>query len=308
MRLPNFVSLLVLLGLSVPVSALTLNLPPPGEDVVGESYTVKIQRCEDTLNRYAEVYGVGFRELLSANPGINPWVPGEGREVLIPTEYILPPGERKGIVINLAEMRMFYYPEGSNTVVTFPIGIGREGWQTPLVSTTVTKIVKDPTWTPPASIRAEHAAMGDPLPASVPPGPDNPLGPWALRLAAPGYLIHGSNKELGVGMRVSHGCMRMYNNNVTELAAMVPVGTPVRIVNTPVKVGWKGGSMYVEVHEALEEQRSIHVSEEVVADAIHIANRIAPAPIQIDWVQAKSAAVKRSGLPIKVSGDQIATR
>jgi L,D-transpeptidase ErfK/SrfK len=288
--------------------ALTLDLPAPGDDVVGETYTVKIQRYEDTLNRYAELYGVGFRELLSANPGINPWVPGAGREVLIPTEYILPPGERKGIVINLAEMRMFYYPPDGKTVVTFPIGIGREGWQTPLVSTTVTKIVKDPVWTPPPSIRAEHAAMGDPLPASVPPGPDNPLGPWALRLAAPGYLIHGSNKELGVGMRVSHGCMRMYNNNVTELAAMVPVGTTVRIVNTPVKVGWKGGAMYVEVHDALEEQRAVHVSEAVVADAIHIANRISSTPVPIDWVQAKAAAVKRSGLPSKVSDEQVAHR
>lgn len=308
MRLPKVLPLVAALFLSAPVSALTLNLPPPGDDVVGETYTVKIQNYEDTLTRYAEVYGVGFRELLSANPGVNPWVPGQGREVLIPSQFILPPGERKGIVINLAEMRMFYYPADGKTVVTFPIGIGREGWQTPLVSTTVTKIVKDPGWTPPASIRAEHAAMGDPLPSYVPPGPDNPLGPWALRLAAPGYLIHGSNKELGVGMRVSHGCMRMYNNNVAELAAMVPVGTTVRIINSPVKVGWKGGAMYVEVHEALEEQRSIHVPEEGVADAIHIANRISSAPVPIDWVEAKAAAVRRSGLPVKVSSEQIATR
>jgi L,D-transpeptidase ErfK/SrfK len=308
MRLPKVLPLVAALFLSAPVSALTLNLPPQGDDVVGETYTVKIQNYEDTLTRYAEVYGVGFRELLSANPGVNPWVPGQGREVLIPSQFILPPGERKGIVINLAEMRMFYYPADGKTVVTFPIGIGREGWQTPLVSTTVTKIVKDPGWTPPASIRAEHAAMGDPLPSYVPPGPDNPLGPWALRLAAPGYLIHGSNKELGVGMRVSHGCMRMYNNNVAELAAMVPVGTTVRIINSPVKVGWKGGAMYVEVHEALEEQRSIHVPEEGVADAIHIANRISSAPVPIDWVEAKAAAVRRSGLPVKVSSEQIATR
>ncbi len=275
---------------------------------MGETYTVKVQSYDDTLNRYAETNGVGFREVLAANPGVNPWVPGQGKEVLIPTEYILPRGERVGIVINLAEMRMFYYPAGGKTVVTFPIGIGREGWQTPIVTTTVTKVVKDPVWTPPASIRAEHAAMGDPLPSSVPPGPDNPLGPWALRLAAPGYLIHGSNKELGVGMRVSHGCMRMYNRDVTALAAMVPVGTPVRIINSPVKVGWKAGSMYVEVHEALEEQRSIHVSEAVVADAIHIANRISATPVPIDWVQAKSAAVQRSGLPVRVSAAQVATR
>ena len=300
--------LAALLGCSLRAGALTLDLPPPGEDVVGETYTVKVQSYEDTLNHYAEANGVGFREVLAANPGVNPWVPGQGKEVLIPTQYILPRGERVGIVINLAEMRMFYYPADGKTVVTFPIGIGREGWQTPIVATSVTKVVKDPVWTPPPSIRAEHAAMGDPLPSSVPPGPDNPLGPWALRLAAPGYLIHGSNKELGVGMRVSHGCMRMYNRDVTALAAMVPVGTPVRIINSPVKVGWKAGSMYVEVHEALEEPRSIHVSEAVVADAIHIANRISATPVPIDWVQAKSAAVQRSGLPVRVSAAQVATR
>ena len=300
--------LAALLGCSLRAGALTLDLPPSGEDVVGETYTVKVQSYEDTLNHYAEANGVGFREVLAANPGVNPWVPGQGKEVLIPTQYILPRGERVGIVINLAEMRMFYYPADGKSVVTFPIGIGREGWQTPIVATSVTKVVKDPVWTPPASIRAEHAAMGDPLPSSVPPGPDNPLGPWALRLAAPGYLIHGSNKELGVGMRVSHGCMRMYNRDVITLAAMVPVGTPVRIINSPVKVGWKAGSMYVEVHEALEEQRSIHVSEAVVADAIHIANRISAAPVPIDWVQAKSAAVQRSGLPVRVSAAQVATR
>lgn len=301
-------SLALLLACSLGAQALTLSLPPPGEDIIGDVYTVKIQHYEDTLNKYAEAYGVGFRELLAANPGINPWVPGQGKEVLIPAQFILPPGERNGIVINLAEMRMFYFPPDGKTVVTYPIGIGREGWQTPLVTTHVTKIVKDPTWTPPASIRREHAAMGDPLPASVPPGPDNPLGPWALRLATPGYLIHGSNKELGVGMRVSHGCMRMYNGDVTELASKVGPGTPVRIVNSPVKVGWKSGAMYVEVHDALEEQRSIHVSEAAVADAIHIANRVTRAPVQIDWVQAKSAAVKRSGIPVKVSAEEIATR
>jgi L,D-transpeptidase ErfK/SrfK len=288
--------------------ALTLPLPPVGEDIVGEPTTIRVQHYDDTLNKYAEAYSMGFRELLSANPGINPWVPGEGREVLIPGEFILPPGERRGVVVNLAEQRLYYYPPDGRTVVTYPIGIGREGWQTPLVATQVTRIVKDPSWTPPKSIRAEHAAMGDPLPAVVPPGPDNPLGPWAVRLAAPGYLIHGSNKELGVGMRVSHGCMRLYNRDITEFAHKVTPGTPVRIINSPVKVGWKDGAMFVEVHDALEEQRMIHVSEAAVADAIHIAKRITPNQVEINWVEAKSAAVRRSGMPVRVSSEGLATR
>jgi L,D-transpeptidase ErfK/SrfK len=150
--------------------------------------------------------------------------------------------------------------------------------------------------------------MGDPLPAVVPPGPDNPLGPWAVRLATPGYLIHGTNKDIGVGMRVSHGCMRLYNGDVEDFARRVKPGTPVRIINSPVKVGWKGGEMYVEVHEALEEHRGAHVPEEAVADGIHIANRLASEPVQIDWVEAKSAAVERSGMPVRVSTQRVVAR
>ena len=299
---------LLIATLAAGAQALTLQMPAPGEDIIGETKTVQIARYEDTLNQYAETHDVGFRELVSANPGINPWVPGQGREVLVPSEYILPRGERTGIVINLAEMRIYYYQPDGRTVITYPIGIGREGWQTPLVTTKVVAIVKNPTWHPPPSIRAEHAAIGDPLPMSVPPGPDNPLGHWAVRLAATGYYIHGSNKELGVGMRVSHGCMRMYNGDVEQFAQQVQPGTPVRIINSPVKVGWKGGAMYVEVHDALEEQRAIHVAEEAVADEIHIANRIARNPVEVNWVEAKSAAVRRSGLPVRVSADRVATR
>ena len=161
MRLTKLLPLLAALHLAAPALALTLNLPPPGDDVVGETYTVKIQRYEDTLNRYAEVYGVGFRELLSANPGINPWVPGAGREVLIPTQYILPPGERKGIVINLAAMRLFYYPPRApgdwQTVYTFPIGIGRVGWATPEGTTSVLRMTKDPVWRPGAGVQIGRA-------------------------------------------------------------------------------------------------------------------------------------------------------
>lgn len=297
-------ALLLLCALNA--SALTLSMPPPGEDIVGELVTVRIASYNDTLPAYAEHYSVGFREIVAANPGVNPWVPGEGREIVLPVEFILPPGNRVGIVINLAELRMYYYQPDGQTVVTYPLGIGREGWETPLVSTTVLSTIKNPTWVPPASIRAEHAAAGDPLPSVVPPGPDNPLGGWAVQLGAKGYFIHGTNKDLGVGMRVSHGCIRMYNGDVEEFAQLVKRGTPVRIINAPVKAGWKGGSLYVEVHDALEEQRAVHVPEADVADAIHMALRVNS--VDVNWVQAKAAAVHRSGLPVRVSIESIASR
>jgi len=289
------------------VSALTLDMPPPGEDIIGEVVTVRVADYKDTINTYAEAYGLGFRQLVAANPGINPWVPGEGAELVLPLEFILPPGERKGIVINLAELRMYYYQPDGRTVRTYPIGIGREGWDTPLVSATVLSTLKDPTWVPPASIRADYAKSGRTLPAVVPPGPDNPMGPWAIQLSARGYYIHGTNKDIGIGMRVSAGCIRMYNPDVEEFARIVTRGTPVRIINSPVKVGWKAGGLYVEVHEALEEQREYHVPEADVADAIHLAKRFAPVPVDISWVEAKSAAVRRSGMPVRVSVEGLAS-
>lgn len=286
---------------SLQVGALTFDMPPPGEDIVGEVMTVRVRDHQDTINTYAEAYGLGFRQLVAANPGVNPWVPGEGRELVLPLQFILPPGERKGVVINLAEFRMYHYQADGRTVDTYPIGIGREGWETPLVSAKVTGVIKDPTWVPTASIRADWAASGRHLPAVVPPGPDNPMGKWAIRLSAPSYYIHGTNKDIGIGMRVSAGCIRMYNPDVAQFAERVAGGTPVRIINVPVKVGWKAGEMYVEVHEALEEQREYRVAEADVADAIHLANRIAHAPVNIDWLDAKAAAVNQSGVPVRVS-------
>lgn len=293
--------LLFAMSCSLHVSALTFEMPPPGEDIVGELMTVRVADYKDTINTYAEAYGLGFRQMLAANPGVNPWVPGAGRELVLPLQFILPPGERTGIVINLAEFRLYHFQPDGRTVDTYPIGIGREGWETPLVSAKVTGVIKDPTWVPTASIRADWAANGRRLPAVVPPGPDNPMGKWAIQLSARSYYIHGTNKELGIGMRVSAGCIRMYNPDVEQFAKRVARGTPVRIINTPVKVGWKGGEMYVEVHEALEEQRTQHVAEAAVADAIHLANRLTRAPVDVDWIDAKAAAVDQSGIPLRVS-------
>ncbi|MDF2489500.1 MAG: ErfK/YbiS/YcfS/YnhG family protein, partial [Pseudomonas sp.] len=207
-----------------PAAALELPLPPPGEDVVGQVQVIKA-KYEDTFADIGTANDLGYLEMIAANPGVDPWLPGAGTEIILPTRFVLPPGPREGIVINLAEYRMYYFPKGQDVVHTYPLGIGREGWGSPIANTKITAKTPNPTWTPPASIRAEHAADGDILPAVVPAGPDNPLGPFKFTLGVPGYLIHGSNKKFGIGMRTSHGCFRMFNNNVLELSTMVPVGT-----------------------------------------------------------------------------------
>jgi len=250
---------LVLRSLSLAVScaagsavALELPLPPPGEDIVGQVQVIKA-KYEDTFADLGKANDLGYTEMVAANPGVDAWLPGEGSEVILPTRFILPAGPREGIVINLAEYRMYYFPKGRNVVYTYPLGIGREGWGSPITNTSITAKTPNPAWYPPKSIREEHAAEGDPLPTVVAPGPNNPLGPFKFTLGTPGYLIHGSNKKFGIGMRVSHGCFRMLNNNVLELAGMAPVGTKLRIINEPYKFGVSGGKVYLEAHAPLDD-------------------------------------------------------
>ena len=175
---------------------------------------------EDTLPDIARRFNLGYEEIARANPGVDPWVPGEGREIVLPTQFVLPAAPREGLVINLAQLRVFYFPkvkEGEpQTVITHPIGIGKVGWQTPEGTTKVTGKRKNPTWFPPASVRKEHKEAGDPLPSKVPPGPDNPLGAHMMTLGWPSYLIHGTNKPYGVGLRSSHGCIRFYPEDIAR--------------------------------------------------------------------------------------------
>ena len=227
----------------------------PDSDVVGEVRIIEA-RYEDTFVDLARRHNVGFEALRSANPGVDAWLPGEGTQIVIPAQFVLPRAERKGIVINLPELRLYYFPDdGSGRVITHPISIGRMDWTTPLGRTTVVGKTLNPAWYPPQSIREEHAAENDPLPAVVPPGPDNPLGTHALRLGIPGYLIHGTNKPSGVGMRVTHGCIRMFPEDIKAMYEMVPRGTQVRIVNQPYKLGWGEQGLYLEAHPPLGEER-----------------------------------------------------
>lgn len=239
-----------------PISANRFVLESPGQSVVGVPQVV-FASSNDTLSDFARAYGLGYDELIAANPGVDPWLPGENTPVLLPTQFVLPDVPREGIVLNLASKRLFYFPqvaEGQAAVVmTFPIGVGRVGWETPLGMTTVTAKAKDPHWYVPLSVRQEHAELGDPLPSVIPPGPENPLGHRVLKLDMPGYLIHGTNQPYGVGMRVSHGCVRLYPENIEYLYELVDIGETVTIINEPFLMGQLDGETYFESHTPLED-------------------------------------------------------
>jgi L,D-transpeptidase ErfK/SrfK len=283
------------------VSALEFPLPAPGEDIVGQVQTVTA-RYEDTFADLGTQYDLGYLEMIAANPGVDPWLPGAGTQIVLPTRFVLPPGPREGIVINLAEYRMYYYPKGENVVHTYPLGVGREGWGSPIGTTRVIAKTPNPTWTPPASIRAEHAADGDILPAVVPAGPDNPLGPFKFGLGMSGYLIHGSNKKFGIGMRTSHGCFRMYNNNVLELAGMAPVGTTVRIISEPYKFGLSGGKVYLEAHTPVDDKGNPSVVDKHTAVINALLKRDDLANnLRMNWDLVRDVVAAEDGMPVEIA-------
>jgi len=266
-------------------------LPPEGYDVVGAVATVTA-REEDALIDIARRNGLGYHDIVRANPDVNIWVPGEGTEVILPTRFVLPPGPRRGIVLNLAEYRLYYYPEPEDGapayVMTYPISIGRMDWDTPLGATSVISKVTNPSWYPPQSVRDEHAADGRPLPRIVPAGPQNPLGKYAMRLGLPGYLIHSTNRPAGVGMRVTHGCIRMFPEDIEYLFPNVDVNTPVRIINEPVKLGWFGDELVMEVHPMLE-STMLDVDDQLAAADIDAG--------ELDWGQVEELIGRSDGIP-----------
>ncbi len=215
-----------------------------------------LARYEDTLLDIARKFDLGQNEILLANPTVDRWMPGENTRVRIPNQRLLPDTPHDGLTLNLPEFRLYYYPRPARgqqrEVMTHPISIGRQDWDTPLGETRVIAKKRNPTWTPPQSIKEEHAAQGDILPDVVPAGPDNPLGLYAMRLGVPGYLIHSTNKPFGVGMRVSHGCIRMYPEDIEKIFPLVKTGTPVYIVSQAIKVGWSGSQLLIEVYPELE--------------------------------------------------------
>ncbi|WP_347115911.1 L,D-transpeptidase family protein [Leclercia sp. S52] len=255
----SVVALLSTLALALPAQANTWPLPPAGSRLVGENRFHVVENDGGSLEAIAKKYNVGFLALLQANPGVDPYVPRAGSVLTIPLQTLLPDAPREGIVINLAELRLYYYPPGKNEVTVYPIGIGQLGGDTltPTMVTTVSDKRANPTWTPTANIRARYKAQGIDLPAVVPAGPENPMGHHAIRLAAYGgvYLLHGTNADFGIGMRVSSGCIRLRDNDIETLFRVIQPGTKVNIMNTPIKVSEEpGGVRLVEVHQPLSKQ------------------------------------------------------
>jgi L,D-transpeptidase ErfK/SrfK len=274
----------------------------PGEDLIGQLDVVST-RHEDTLPDIAYLKSSGFREIKLANPGVDTWLPGEGTEVLVPSRFVLPQVPREGIVVNVPEMRLYYFEPAAKgqpaLVHTYPIGVGRENWVTPHTVTKITAKTKDPAWYPPESIRREHAAKGDILPKVVPAGPDNPLGAYAMRLGLKSYLIHGTNNPYGIGMRVTHGCIRLTPRDIADLFHRVKVGTPVRIINHPAKVGVAGGRIYLEAHPRFVEDR-LPFDAQFRPVVEQLLASLAGRPARIDWNRVRAILVNPDGLPVVI--------
>lgn len=286
-----------------PAGATTFDLVDENTRVVGHNLIVYTHE-EDTLLDIARRFDLGYSEIVNANPDLDPWLPGTNQRVLVPGRFILPDAVKRGIVINLAEMRLYYYPKRqkgqSQQVITHPIGVGREGWTTPLGKTRIIQKRKDPTWTPPASIHAEHLEKGDPLPKVVPAGPDNPLGAYAMRLGMPGYLLHGTNRPFGVGMRVSHGCIRLFPEDIEHLFGIVPVNTPVEIVYQPYKAALHKDELYLEAHEIQEDvdKREGNNMTPMVSAILKAQDKILA---DDDWPFAEGLVRKHQGVVTRVN-------
>ncbi len=353
-------ALAFLAGLLLPVASIgeVFRLPAAGNDLIGEIRYMTAHH-EETLIDIARDHSVGQDEIVMANPDVDRWLPKGGTKVLIPRRFILPDAPRVGVVLNIPEMRLYYYPgayetvvtkpaptakpvanksdakrkdakiaknpknsgskgasappaaaaqttvvmKGSPTeVITYPVSIGRMDWRTPLGAAKIAEKVKDPVWRPPESIKKEHAQDGDFLPDVVPAGPLNPLGQFAMRLSVPGYLIHGTgiDKAYGIGMRVTHGCIRMYPEDIAKLYPMVSVGTPVRLVNQPVKLGWVGDDLYMEVHQPLDEDRMSY--DELLSTALGLIEaKNASRGVALDGGAIRKAVEKPSGIPVLIS-------
>ena len=272
-----------------------------GDSVVGRDQ-IYIARYEDTLLDVARRFGMGLAELQLANPGMDIWLPGEGAAIRLPARAVLPEAPRSGLVVNVAEMRIYYFPKGGQVVRTWPISIGRVGWETPLGETSIVRKKARPTWYPPESIREEAARNGEPLPRVVGPGPDNPLGSHALYLGFPQYLIHGTNKPFSIGMRVSHGCLRMYPEDVAELFDLVEPGTPVTLVHQGVKAGWAGDELYLEVHpEAGVADEEARPSMTEVVSSLIAATPASGQPLVLDWKRIEETLATADGIPVAVA-------
>lgn len=270
-------------------------------DYIGGIQTY-VTKYEDTMIQIARNYNVGFVELRAANPYLDPWMPGANKKILIPSMHILPRAARDGVVINLAEMRMYTFLKAGETPKSFPLGIGREGLSTPIGTTTIVRKKDGPTWRPTARMRSEHPE----LPVAVPPGPDNPMGTHAIYLGWPEYAIHGTDKPYSIGRRASAGCLRMYPEDIVKAFGMLPVGTRVTVVNQPVKTGWVGDKLYLEAHPTTEQADKMEIdgglpgyvfSEDEMGLILDSAGEYANA---LDWSLIRQVIRERRGYPVEI--------
>jgi len=268
-----------------------------GEDVVGRLAAIRLEKG-DTLPDIARHFSLGINEISAANPGVDLWVPEAGERIVLPLSFILPDAPRKGIVVNLAAMRLFRYTGNGTSlwVTTYPIGVGTSERPTPTGAMHVVRKAVRPTWYVPASIARDHRRKGDILPPAVPPGPENPLGEYALYLSRSGYLIHGTNKPASIGLTATNGCMRLYPENVKKLFDDTPVKTPVLIVNQPYLIGQRSGVLYLEAHSPLEETdapalRKLYAKLRAVEKS---AGR------RLDWKKIKEVQAAARGIPVPI--------
>jgi L,D-transpeptidase ErfK/SrfK len=269
-----------------------------GNEVFGEIFTVTPKK-NDTFSLYASTYDVGATAIQTANPGINENYPDKQKQnIIIPAEFILP-SKREGIVINLPEIRLYYFNQSE--LMTYPVSIGKVGWKTPIIEGKIVSKEANPTWVVPDSILAESEARGHHIPSEVGPGPNNPLGRYAMHLSMPGYLIHGTNQPTSIGRRVSHGCIRMFPSDIEELFNTVPVGTPVSLINEPIKVGWKGNKLYLEVHPLLAEYPMAEDARQAMAkDKINTA--LVGKNLQVDWGKVAQMMKVQNGVVDVIAG------
>lgn len=297
------ITLCLLVLFSQYAMAVSYPLPPEGSRLVGSPLVITVPQDNTLpLEAFAAQHSQGLSNLLEANPGVDPYLPKAGSQLIIPQQLILPDTVREGIVVNVAEMRLYYYPKDSNTVEVLPIGIGQAGRETPRNWVTAVERKQDgPTWVPTANTRRAYAKEGKTLPAMVPAGPDNPMGLYAIYIGRL-YAIHGTNANFGIGLRVSQGCIRLRNADIKYLFDNVPVGTRVQLIDQPVKMTTEpDGRRWVEVHEPLSRNRAEFESTNKVPLPVTAVMRSGLKGEGVNEQVAAEALERRSGMPVDIS-------
>lgn len=290
----------LLLLTSTQVFATAYQAPPPQQSIIGH-VRYDTAHYGDNVVKFAKHYDLGYNAIVNANPHLTMQRQfPSGASVQIPTQHLLPNQPRQGIIINLPEMRMYYFPAGTNAVYTYPIGIGKIGKTIPITKTSITRKATDPTWTPPDDIREFNLKEnGIVLPQVMPPGPDNPLGPYAIYMRVPTYLIHSTIFPESVGKRASFGCIRMYERDIKEFFPSITSGIPVAIINDPVKLGWQNNRLFMEAHQPLEEHNREYDSS--LPGIVHrISSSAQNQPVLVDWQLISYIAREHDGLPHEV--------